>query len=293
MIARALLIGLLALLTACHRAPPAEQPQSRVALWAISNEGGIHGWIMGTVHALPHNTVWRRPAIDTALAQADRLVLEIGQPLDSDIAGAALSKLAFTEGLPPPSERVASGERDNLAKAYRQLSLNDDRFRDQESWAVALQIAAIGGAKSGMDPDAGVEPELRRLIGQRPVEGLETLDAQFGAFDRLPDRAQTVLLQEVAREVADSKDDDRDMLNMWLRGDELGMASEATKGFLANSTIRHALVTARNTAWADEIDVMLKHGARPFIAVGAAHVAGLDGLPRMLMARGWKVTRIN
>jgi hypothetical protein len=71
------------------------------------------------------------------------------------------------------------------------------------------------------------------------------------------------------------------------------MASEATKGFLANSTIRHALVTARNTAWADEIDVMLKHGARPFIAVGAAHVAGLDGLPRMLMARGWKVTRIN
>jgi uncharacterized protein YbaP (TraB family) len=281
----------LAALAACHKPAP-EPERSRVAIWEISDAAGVHGWIMGTVHALPPGTRWRRAAIDEALQRADRLVLEIGQPLDSEVAGEALGRLAFTEGLPPPSQRIGVKYRADLAKVYRQLSLNDEQFKDQESWAVALQIAAIGGQMNGMDPASGVEPELRKAIGNRPVEGLETLDGQFGAFDRLPARAQTVLLEQVAVEAADSKDDDADMMALWLHGDELGMAREATTGFLADGVIRDALLTGRNRVWADEIDRMLKAGERPFIAVGAAHVVGADGLPRMLMARGWKVKRI-
>ena len=61
-------LGLL-LLAACQPAPaPAPAPQ--VALWAIGQSGNdtIHGWIIGTVHALPPGTAWRRPAIDAAMA---------------------------------------------------------------------------------------------------------------------------------------------------------------------------------------------------------------------------------
>lgn len=289
---RAVALALLALLAACYRAPPPPPPPTHVALWEIANDAGVHGWIMGTVHALPRGTLWRRPAIDAALARADRLVLEIGQPLDAQVAGAALGRLGFTAGLPPPTMRLPAAQRATLAGVYRQLGLDDARFAGEETWAVAMQIAAIAGEKAGMDPASGVEPELRRLIGTRPVEGLETIDAQFGAFDGLPERAQVVLLADVAREVADGKDDDRDMLALWLKGDDQGMAREASTGFLAEPAIRTALLTARNRAWANEIDAMLKTGARPFIAVGAAHVVGTDGLPVLLGARGWTVRRV-
>lgn len=281
-------------LTACRGAtPPAAQTPARVALWEVSSEVGVQGWIMGTVHALPPGTQWRRPAIDTALQQADRLVLEIGEPLNPAIAGAALGRLAYTPGLPPPSQRVGPGFRAALAKVYKELSLGDDQFANEESWAVALQIAAIGGQKSGMDPASGVEPQLRAAIGTKPVEGLETLDEQFGVFDTLPARAQKVLLEQVAVEAADSRDDDRDLMVLWLRGDDLGIARESSTGFLADPILFSALVTQRNHAWANKIDAMLKSGAQPFIAVGAAHVAGMDGLPQMLRARGWKVKRID
>ncbi len=283
---------LLIALAACGAAKPPPVEPAKVALWAISDSTGVHGWLLGTVHSLPPGTQWRRPAIDSALTGADRLVLEIGEPLNPQIAGEALGRLAFTPGLPPPSERVGPKFRGDLSRVYKDLTLNDAQFKDQESWAVALQIAAIGGLKQGMEPESGVEPELRKVIGAKPVTGLETIDSQFGIFDTLPPRAQSVLLEQVAHEAADNHDDDKDMLALWMRGDELGIAREAQTGFLADPELRAALLTRRNLAWADQINAMLKAGAKPFVAVGAAHVAGIDGLPRLLEARGWLVKRV-
>lgn len=286
------LVAALALLAAaCHKAAPPPLP-AKVALWEIADTSGTRGWIFGTVHALPAGVQWRRPAIDRALANADRLVLEIAQPLDGNVAGVALARLAYTPGLPPPSARVAMKYRDALAKVYKDLNLTDAQFQNEESWAVALQIAAIGGQKEGMDPASGVEPQLRKLIGTKPVAGLETLDGQFGIFDALPDRAQQTLLEQIAVEAADNRDDDADMVRLWLRGDDLGIARESQKGFLSDPTLHQALLTARNAAWASKIDAMLKDGAAPFIAVGAAHVAGSDGLPALLQAKGWLVRRV-
>ncbi|GHC93539.1 TraB/GumN family protein [Novosphingobium pokkalii] len=285
-------LAALALLTAaCHKAAPPPLP-AKVALWEIADTSGTRGWIFGTVHALPAGVQWRRPAIDHALANADRLVLEIAQPLDGNVAGVALARLAYTPGLPPPSARVAMKYRAALAKVYKDLNLTDAQFQNEESWAVALQIAAIGGEKQGMDPASGVEPQLRKLIGGKPVAGLETLDGQFGIFDTLPDRAQQTLLEQITVEAADDRDDEADMVRLWLRGDDLGIARESQKGFLSDPVLHQALLTGRNAAWASQIDAMLKDGAAPFIAVGAAHVAGSDGLPALLQAKGWLVRRV-
>lgn len=292
-LAASLALALALLLAACSAAKAPPVPLAKVALWAISDATGVRGWMLGTVHALPPGTSWRRPAIDQALAEADRLVLEIGEPLDPAVASAALARRAFTPGLPPPSTRIGARFQRDLAQAYKDLGLSDAQFTDQESWAVALQIAASAAIKQGMAAGSGVEPELRKLAGAKPVAGLETLDSQFGIFDALPAQAQTVLLAQVAQEAA-TKDDagDRDLLALWLRGDELGLAREARTGFLADPQLHQALLSRRNLDWANQINALIKGGARPFIAVGAAHVAGSEGLPRLLEARGWDVKRV-
>ena len=288
----AVALGLL-LLAACQPAPaPAPAPQ--VALWAIGQSGNdtIHGWIIGTVHALPPGTVWRRPAIDAAMASADRLVMEIGEPLDPRIAGTALARLAMTPGLPPPSARLDPAGQKALLATYQMLGLDDARFHDEESWAVALQISALASQKAGAEASDGVEPQLRARMAGKPVMGLETVDSQFAIFDALPPRSQDRLLADVAREATDHRDSDAQMLNLWLKGDELGLTREANSDFLADPTLHEALLTARNRAWTAQLDSLLRSGARPFIAVGAAHVSGRDGLPVMLRARGWTIKRV-
>jgi len=280
---------LIVLAAACQRAPV---PASHVALWQISRDGTPCGWILGTIHALPPGTSWRRPAIDAAMARADRLVMEIGEPINPTIAGKALARLAYTPGLPPPSQRLDGAGRAALIAAYRRLGLDDARFANEESWAVALQMSALASQKAGADAQDGVEPQLRQAMTGKQVSGLETIDSQFAVFDALPPHAQTVLLASVAREATDPRNDDADLLAKWLNGDGQGLAREATTDFLADPVLHAALLTTRNRAWAGQIDTLLHDGAHPFIAVGAAHVAGPDGLPALLRARGWTVTPV-
>ncbi|WP_068076677.1 TraB/GumN family protein [Novosphingobium lentum] len=279
-------------LAGCHGHKKAEAPQARVALWEITDATGPRAWLMGTVHALPDKTVWLRPEIAKGLGAADRLVLEIGEPLDQHVAGIALARLAYTPGMPPPSERIDPAHKAELLDVYRRLGVSDDNFTNEENWAVALQLAAIAGEKDGQEPGNGVEPALRKLAGKKPVVGMETIDSQFGIFDALPPRQQQVLLEQVAVEAASKDDEDRDMLKLWLKGDEDGIARESQRGFLADPGLHAALLSGRNHDWARQIDAMLRSGARPFVAVGAAHVAGNDGLPALLAERGWTVRRI-
>ncbi|WP_338465778.1 TraB/GumN family protein [Novosphingobium sp. ZN18A2] len=289
-----LLAGLVLLVSACGGADdrgPA-QPAPRVALWEIADASGPRAWIMGTVHALPAGTRWRSKAIDDSVAASDRIVFEIGQELDEKIAGEALARLAFTRGLPPPSHRIDAKYRPDLAATYRELGLDDASFADEESWAVALQLAAIAGRKEGIDPEHGVEPELRRMAGSKPIKGFETIDSQFAIFDRLPASDQKVLLEQVASDAASPEDEDTDMMKMWLRGDTEGIDRESRKGFLADNGLRDALLIRRNQNWARQLDKLLQGGARPFVAVGASHVSGPDGLPAIMAQHGWTVRRI-
>lgn len=293
---RAVAAALALLAAACGQTADEEriatEGNSRVALWEVSDASGPRAWIFGTVHALPEGTRWQRPAIGDALGKSDRLVLEIAEDLNPEIAGQALAKLASTPGLPPASQRIDPRYRAALETSYQQLGLRDQSFPAQETWAIALQIAAIAGEKNDIKAANGVEPELRRLAGRRPVIGLESIEEQFGMFDTLPLPQQKTLLEQTVFEIASPEDEERDLLLLWLRGDELGISRETEKGFLADGTLREVLLTRRNQAWVGQIETMLKAGGRPFIAVGAAHVSGPQGLPALMAARGWVVKRV-
>ncbi|MET0179942.1 MAG: TraB/GumN family protein [Novosphingobium sp.] len=285
-----LLLVVAGLVAACRPAPP-PVPEPRPALWEVTGADGAHGWVFGTVHALPPGLAWRTPALDAALARADSLVVEIADQGPPGEARRTFLALATTPGLPPLAQRVASDTRDELARALARARLDPDAVRPLEDWAAALTLAQAGESRRGFASAHGVERALLARARERPVIGLETVEGQFGAFDTLPPAAQRALLEAVVVESATGGDADR-LLAAWLRGDVAALDREARAGMLADPRLRAALLVRRNRAWARRVATLLRERHQPFVAVGAAHVAGADGLPALLEAEGFTVRRV-
>lgn len=277
------LLGAL-LLAACQPAPKATP-----ALWQVDGPGGQRAWLLGTIHALPAPVDWRSPRIDAALAGADRLAVEVA---DLDAGADAFRRLATSPGHPPLSQRVDPALRPQLLALLAAYKLADGHFGTTETWAAALQLNQQGAARTGHDPANGIDRALLNRRGGKPVVEFEGAARQLGIFDRLPEAEQRDLLAEVVRGWPGGADEARRLAAAWAQGDMATIAGFDHTGLLADPQLREALLVGRNRAWLGQLRAMLARGERPFVAVGAAHLAGADGLPAQLAAQGFTVTRL-
>ena len=126
----------------------------------------------------------------------------------------------------------------------------------------------------------------------KPVEEFEGAAAQLAIFDRLPEPAQRALLAAVLDGLGDELAEMRQLEQAWAQGN-LALVDAATNAdFLHNPDLRDALLVSRNRAWLSTLTGQLTRGGHPFVAVGLAHLVGNAGLPALLAAQGYKVTRV-
>ena len=260
-------------------APGAPAP----ALWEVTGEDGQKAWLFGTIHALPDGARWHSATLDSAFDAADVLVVEIADLGDTQASAEAFGRLAFTPGLGPFRARQSRAFNAQLdAKIGDTSSILPP---DIEDWAAALRIASASAQGMG---ENGVDRAL--LAGGKKVVGLESYAAQFGIFDALSPADQQALLHAVVDD--DSASDEAVMRAAWLSGDLDKLSHLAMTGMLSEPGLRAALLEQRNQAWAERIAPMILDGSKPFVAVGAAHMLGEQGLPALLAAHGMRVHRI-
>jgi len=281
---RAPVLLLLALLTACAKPQPA-----RPALWEVNGPGGEKGWLFGTIHQLPREADWRTPTVSRALDQADSLVLEIAAIDDDAKTAAAFTALAKSPNLPPLSRRIDPKLRSALDKVIAEDRLDPAALSALETWAAALTLASASSKDTS--PDNGIDRALVRAFPDKTRLEFEGAQDQLAIFDRLPETDQRSLLEATLRDDPGEASEEQ-LAEAWRKGDMNVIARETRTGMLANPALRKALYLDRNLAWQAKLEAILRQGRRPFVAVGAAHMAGSDGLPALLAARGWKVMRI-
>jgi uncharacterized protein YbaP (TraB family) len=229
---------------------------------------------------------WRTPLLDDALGQSGVLVLEIGNLQDSAAIRRTFTALSRTPGLGPVSARVAPDDAAAVRAALARAGLDDATLTSLETWAVALSLNTATAPAGD-----SVERQLLAEWGDRPTTGLETIADQLGAFDTLAADEQTELLVSVAKETA-RPDERRALAEAWRAGDTSAIEALTSEGALARPALREALLAQRNRAWAARIVPLVEAGRTPFVAVGAGHVVGADGLPSLLAARGLEVRRV-
>jgi len=275
-------------LTGCSAPDPLaehEWPQALPALWEVEDqESGHKAWLFGTVHALPDGLNWQTEAVDSALASAGLLVVEIAGLGDSSRAASEFEARAYSDTLPPLLDRVPAEDRPLVADLLARAGESEASFGRTESWAAAMILS--GEIRSG-NVAYGVD---RALIARGlPVAGLEDHAVQYELFDALPAAEQADMLVAVAREARDY--DPVAPLEAWLSGDMESLLALGEAGMLGDAELRAALLDDRNRQWVSIISGRIDRDERPFVAVGAAHMLGENGLPALLEAEGFRVTR--
>lgn len=283
---RRLCLFLAALLAACAPAPQEADP----ALWEVTGPGGQQGWLFGTIHALDRPAKWQTSEVAAALGRADAVVVEVANVGDAAAMAQSFSRLSQTPGQPPLSVRVRPQLRGKLAALLDRADMRESQFGAVETWAAALTLARAGS--TDMESDYGIDRAvLKAAKGKRVIE-LEGATRQLSLFDSLPEREQRDLLEAVVADSGSLREESPQLGDDWRKGDMAAIEAETRRGLLADPELRAALFTNRNRAWSNSIAGLMKGGAHPFVAVGAAHMAGPDGLPALLAESGYTVTRI-
>ncbi|MEO3427320.1 TraB/GumN family protein [Pelagibius sp. CAU 1746] len=131
-------------------------------------------------------------------------------------------------------------------------------------------------------------------LGMR-VEGLETLEEHMGVFDLIPERD----FAEVMREQLDRLDAEpgqyEQLLQDYLVGDMRRTYREFQEEAERDASARRfkeAFLDQRNRAMVERMIPLLERG-RAFVAVGALHMPGEEGILSLLERRGYRVTRVH
>lgn len=284
-------------------APEAEAGEANPAVWSLADED-TRIYLFGTNHILPHGFVWRGEVIDSAIAEADELVLEIADA-QWEAKPERIMAMMMLDRPRPILDRVSPEHRRALQIALKSTGAPIEAFNAMETWAVGFIL--MGQAYSELYADeevgelTGVEVQLTETFEEagKPISGVETTPQQIGFFGSLSEEGQRGFLESMVGEYAAEADaagsmaDDVEALEeSWVSGDIAGLAAECDSDESFTPEMREILLRRRNEAWTRWLIARLERPGTLLFAVGACHLAGADSVQAMLAARGLETQRV-
>lgn len=255
-------------------------------LWKItSDELPQPSYLFGTIHLICEQDFFMDERIETALAESDALVKEID--LSSPEIMLRLQQLMVNTGGPYLQEYLSAD----------QLAVIDEYFTENFGAGLAQLGVLKPLALSSMVLTAGLpctdiksyEMELADLADQHDLAilELESVDFQMQIFDDIPLEDQVAWLWQGIAEEQESQRVFQTMVDAYV-AEDLDKLLEAMRQDPQMMEYFDVLLNERNHNWIAPIREMI-HAQQVFIAVGAGHLPGEQGVIRLLEEAGYTV----
>ena len=245
-------------------------------------------YIYGTIHIMPKKQFVISESITTALKECESLVMEVDINMDLKTQIDAAQRSLLSDG-----KTIADITSAENAKKIRQFCMDSLNWKESKYTrmsrltpffltSVILQDL-IGKSKS-------FEVELNKLAekNKMTILGLETIQLQMELVNDVPYDEQIKLLLEG---LTTNNSEYNNMVDCYLKKDinklgELMNDAELSPEFYSNFLVK------RNQNWLPLISKLAQEKSI-FIAVGAGHLPGEQGVLKLLQWAGYTVTPIN
>lgn len=272
------------------KAPPAVKDVDP-AMWVVK-DADTTIYLFGSVHILKPGLGWFDEGVKEAFDRSDRLVLELVEPPAAE-SQALFGKLAMDQQGKTLRSKLNDADRAVYETAMGKIGLPAAALDPFDPWAGAITLSLLAMQKSGFDANSGVEKQLSAAakIGNKPIQGLESMEFQLGVFDTLPESEQIKFLVETAKLIDDAGSNMDKMVELWAAPDPDRLGQLMNEG-LTSRMLYDALLTKRNANWAKWISAQMEKPGVSFVAVGAGHLAGPTSVQTLLPAYGLTASRV-
>lgn len=291
-------------LVGCAVKPPAQTPTpasvqtgaqaaGHPALWVLK---GPHAtvYLFGSVHLLHKDRVWRTPQLDAALASSQTLWLEVTGADDPQVVQPIIMELGI-DAAHPLSSKLSKEQLAKLDKEAKTFNMSEAMMEPMRPWFASLTLGVAPLLQAGADPNSGVESILTAEFkkNQRPVEGFETVSQQFHYFADLPAKTELDYLNLSIDDFAKGPEQFKQLINAWYKGDQDGLDRAVNDEWRQeHPEIYEVLIAKRNRYFAQRIEELVKGEGTSFVAIGAGHYVGADGIIALLAQDGVQVQKL-
>jgi uncharacterized protein YbaP (TraB family) len=283
-----------ALASAPGAAAPADERFAQGLLWKVSRQGVPDSFVFGTIHVNDPRVAELPPPVTLALGRSRVFAMELAT--DIAIDPRVLDLEQFRDGR-TLAALIGPEAYDSTRVLLAAQGVPEKATVTMKPWAAMMRVSRRkdAGGSPGLDQLLLAQARAKRM----KIVALEWVEEQIAAFDGIPMDSQVALLQHVL--------DHRDALEAWteptivawMKGDLAELARFGDRmGDRYPGIGRHYfqldrhLIRNRSVLMHHRLILPLRSG-RVFVAVGAMHLYGANGLLAMLERDGYRVARIH
>ncbi len=281
-------------------------PNGKGTFWKIEKAGVAPSYLLGTMHVTDPRVLAMPKGADAAYATAKTVIVESDEIVDERKAAAAIMMqpglTMFTDGK-SIKDFLKPEETEKLAVGLKERGIPLTLVAKMKPWMIASFVALPACEMSRKAAGASfLDKKLAEdaLKQGKTLKGLETLVEQLKAMDALPVQfhldalIETLALGDTVADVMETTTE------LYLRED-IGMILPLMKAVSeeksADSDAGYAdfeqrIITDRNKTMATRAKPILD-GGNVFMAVGALHLPGTEGVIELLRKDGFTVTAVN
>ena len=125
----------------------------------------------------------------------------------------------------------------------------------------------------------------------KEIAGLETLEFQMSIFDQIPYESQAQMLVESIKMSDSGNDQFKEMVELYKSQNLNGLQQLINSDTEGLGDYEDVLLNKRNKNWISKMENMMQD-KRVFFAVGAGHLAGEEGVIKLLQKEGYTLKAI-
>lgn len=272
-------------------------------LWKIERNGRPTSYLFGTVHLTDDRVTKLSPAVLSALKEAKAVALEVADLSENATATviAQSAPLAMYSDGRRLDQMLSPSEYESVKNVVSRSGLPADLAALFKPWIVSMILSVSDCERTKVQAGKRVLDmkiaETGKSLGI-PVVGLETIPDQLAALAAVPEKQQLDMLRVSLKFAHRTNDLMETLVRLYLDRRiaaalplQLAMARQVGIGDGAFIGFQQKLLTERNSKMLSVAEPLLTQGGA-FIAVGALHLPGKQGLVALLRQAGYAVTAV-